>query len=313
MPYGPLISLTGDQAVQLGEQIIADEQAICDGLAEKLIARFDGNLIEIEGRKEDGRLDFNYGVIIDLQNMIFETDKYRHRTRMCVTVCQHGTKSKIWFRTQCIMRRTGPDAGWMAPIHFDGAELEVFFAEAEKLSDVALSALQESYDELLQPYAPTEADQDPAHLSVANVFEFKTFDSDSDKLPWLFHELKHGASFTGTLIDSMSQTGHTTNPAMVAVKLALSTAVAGANATDKDVLEDLKTKPGFSIVDHASAFGDFGVFVQKTVSTELSKSDNRFFAGATYDPDAHVPEKNNADSPAYRVAAEMLATVTDSV
>lgn len=312
-PYGDLINLTGNQAVELGRKIIADEQVICDVLAEKYVDGVDGNLVELgEMRKKDGRLDFNYGVITDLQNMVFETDRYTHRTRMCVTVCQHGTRSKVWFRTQCTLRRASPDAAWEAPIRFDEEMLADYFKEASKLSQVALKALIEIYDERLQPYVSVDKDGDEAHLCVANNFEFKTFDTDNDKLPLLFQELKQGSSFTETLLENLEQGKPSKDPAMTVVNLAIP-ALEDEGRTDAEILEYMKNNDDFSIVDHASAYGDIGIFVQRSVSMHGSPAKNEFFAGVTYDPDAKDGDKAPAKSPAYRVAAEMLATVTDNI
>lgn len=307
-PAGDLISLTGDQAVELGAEFIAKETEICDALAAKIIDLAPAVLGEVPGRKADARLNFTYGVIVDLQNTVFETKNYRHLTRVCVTVCQHGTKSKIWFRSQCSEFRRSEDADWDVAVDMTSDHLEAFFEEAQELGRVTLQAVQALYDVRLQPYIKEALDGSEAHLQVANQFEFKTFDSDSPRLETLFQNLKTGQSFTGMLAANLEQRPETLDPAMLAVKFALP-----EQKDIKTALASLRSDDKFSIVDHATAVGDIGVFVRHCDGPCCKESTHQVFCGATYDPDAHNREKDGGASPAFRVAAEMLAAVTAEI
>jgi len=307
-PVGDLINLSGDQAVELGEEFIAHETEICDDLTAHIIELAPTVLSEVSGRKADARLNFTYGVIVDLQNTVFETKNFRHHTRVCVTICQHGTKSKIWFRSQCSQYRPSESADWDVAVDMTEAHLEAFFDEAHDLGEVALDAVQELYDERLQSYIGAALNGTEMRLRVANRFEFKTFDSDSPRLESLFEDLKTGQSFTRTLEANLEERPKALDPAMTAVKIALP----GQDDLRK-ALVSLRSDAEFSIVDHATAIGDIGVFVRHCDGPSCKNSTHQVFCGATYDPEAHNRGKRNSDSPAFRVAAEMLATVTAEV
>ena len=313
-PSGDLISLTGDQAVQLGEEFLGRETSITNDISRSVIdaaAKLDSPIALVETadkRSEDARLDFAHGVIVDFQNAYFESALFKHRTRVCVTVCQHGTKSKIWFRSQCVGFRERQDKEWYPAIDMSEARITAFFDQAHHIGELALSAVQSIYDEHLKCLIVAELGEHEAHLHIANRFEFRTFDSDSERLETLYYKLKRGDSFTETLKDNLEKQPGDIEPAMTAVNVALPEFPDPLLA-----LASLKDDEKFSVVDHASAVGDIGIFVRELVEETDEESALQLFSGAAFDPSADNPDKDAIESPAYRVATEMLATVTAEI
>lgn len=315
-PFGRLVSLTGDEAVKLGREFLADETLISDELSLAVTTGAGAlpksiTLVETDERTEDGRLDFAHGVIVDLQNTYFRSERFHHRTRICVTVCQHGTKSKIWFRSHCVGFRNSTDDQWHLPINMHEEQMSAFFDEAHDIGELALNAVQNIYDTRIQPYVETKLQGDEAHLYAANRYEFRTFDSDSPKLETLYYKLKNGFSFTETLKENLEEEPDVVEPAMMAVNVAL--AHKNGPVDSLQALASLKADDDFSVIDHASAVGDIGIFVHQVVAETDDASELQLFSGAAYDPSADDPKKRATESPAFRVATEMLATVTADI
>lgn len=303
VPANRIVSLNRDDAVALGREIIASEAEICDLFVERFIASFDTQIAEFDDRWDDARLDFAHGVIIDLRNMFFETEEFRHRVRLCITVCQHGKKSKIWFRTECsAVKLSGK---WHAPIELSENDLARFFNEAEPMADCALSQLQDIYRDIVQSYVDCTVPGGEVELSLAEQFEFKVFDSDSERLPELFFDLKKGYSFTEWVGDRLLRNSKEAETALVAMNIAIPD-----NLPAIETLKSMRGDGSISIVDHASIEGDLGVFIKRSEPSTKRHVERVSFVGAAYDPSSREPDKKPGHSPAYRISAEMLARVT---
>jgi len=303
VPETRVVSLDRDDAVALGREIIAAEASLCDLFVERFTADFGEQIAEYDIRWDDARLDFAHGVIIDLRNVFFETKEFRHRVRLCITVCQHGKKSKIWFRTECVARKALGE--WAAPIELSESDLTRFFDESERMAESALSQLQNIYQETVQSYVDRTNPGGEVELNLAEQFEFKVFDSDSERLPELFFDLKIGHSFTEWVGDRLESEPKAAETAVVAMNIAI--------PDNQPALETLKSMRGnraISIVDHASIDGDLGVFIKRREPDAAKHIERVSFVGAAYDPSSKVPDKKPGHSPAYRISAEMLARVT---
>lgn len=306
VPDNRVLGLDRDEAVALGRRIIAGEAALCDEFVTGFTASVYGDITEFRERENDARLDFAHGVIVDLRNMYFETEQYRHRVRLCITVCQHGKKSKIWFRAECIGVRAGD--GWRAAIELSEKDLQTYFDETEQMADAALLVLQNAYQQRVQSYVDDTVRGRVVKLHLAEQFEFKVFDSDNSYLPKLFFDLKTGHSFTDWVSNLLEEQPKFAETAVVAMNIAI--------PDDKPPLDTLKSMReigGVSIIDHASIDGDFGVFIKRSKDRAGSNAKRSSYVGAAYDPDSRSPDKKFGQSPAFRLSAEMLARVTSDL
>lgn len=298
-----VVSLDRDAAVTLGRELISSEAELCDLFVSELIANFAGEIVEYDARSDDAKLDFAHGVIVDLRNMFFQTPAFRYRVRLCITVCQHGKKSKIWFRAECIS--VNSKGSWVAPIELSEGDLKRYFAEAEQLADTGLSVLQHIYQDRVQSYIDRTSPGGEIVLSLAEQFAFKVFDSDSERLPELFFDLKTGYSFTDWVSDKLATQPKDAETAVLAMNIALPD-----NLPAIDTLKSMRGNRAVSIVDHASIDGELGVFIKQRSPAAGAEAGRVTFVGAAYDPSSKTPDKKPGASPAFRLSAEMLARVT---
>lgn len=306
VPNDRVLGLDRDEAVALGRRVIDNETGLCDEFVEAFVASLDGEITEFREREDDARLDFAHGVIIDLRNMYFETERFRHRVRLCITVCQHGKKSKIWFRAECIEIQV--DGEWRAPIGLAEKNLQEYFDEAERMAEAGLLVLQNAYQRRVQDYVDDTEPGKVVELHLAEQFEFKVFDSDNDYLPKLFFDLKTGHSFTDWVSNLLKKDPKHAETAIVTMNIAIPD-----DLPPIDTLKSMREIGGVSIVDHASIDGELGVFIKRSSARPSSNTKRSSYVGAAYDPDSRSPNKKFGQSPAFRISAEMLARVTSNL
>lgn len=300
-----VLSLDRDEAVGLGRAIIKNEAKIAADFVERFFAAYPEDVSEFCDRGGDARLDFSHGVIIDLENMFFKTANFQHRIRLCLTVCQHGKKSKIWFRSECVGYLTAATQEWTQPIELSEDDLARFFAEAEQMSDVALNELQRLYGERLQMFSDEHLEGATATLYLAEQFEFKTFDSDSVRLCDLFFDLKKGATFTEWVKDRLETDARDAETAVMTMNLAIPDELPAMQT-----LMSMRNNPDVSIIDHASIDGELGVFIKRLTTSPDRSLPKASYVGAAFDPTSYSTNRRYGDTPAFRLSAEMLARVT---
>ncbi|MEL7098547.1 MAG: hypothetical protein AAGM84_06930 [Pseudomonadota bacterium] len=296
---GVRLGLNQDDAVTFAKQTFGKEQGLIEELVSGLVQ---DNTLGIELAQDlnadDARLTFSRGVIIDLRNIGFASAGYHHRIRMCMTVCQGGQHSKIWFRAVC--RKYVKDGEWADPVHMDDEALRKYFAEAERIGQVALDKFAQIYQRELAAFMETDATRKISNLSLSPEFSFvfRTFDSDNEGLLHLHDALGAGKSMTQWLEKN------TLPPGDLVTELTLPQ-IDRRNRR----LEALRA-PGakFAVLDYVTRDGEPGIFLR---DESLQQSENRVaFNGVVFDEDAAEPNVPASASPAFSVAAEMLAGVT---
>ncbi len=253
------------------------------------------------------RFSNDRGLILDLPNMIFDTPKYRHRVGLSLTVCMPNTRSKLWFRSQCIGIRHGEDFEPAVELSFQ--RLEQFFEEASRIAEPAIQSLRAEYIGAVQATLGPRNKDLKIDLKPAKEFRFKVFDSNGNdlstgsKLEDFFQALEGGASFTGHLKNYIQTNTTPEHPALIATRLNNLEQFEGA-----DVISELEKHRGdIKIFGHQNRDDQSGVFISRKENPSALLTQT--FSGVTLDPNANRPERDLAHAPAVCLTAEILAGI----
>ena len=288
-----------DQAVEVAKAAIENPDILYDEISDQLAAHVDVPAVEVPGsRGSDAQLTFTNGVIVDFANVSFQTGGFQHRVRMCMTVCQHGQRSKIWFRSAC--EKVWRDGAWDEPVHMTHAELGAFFEEADALSANCLISLRAYYRDLLTDQGAQLCGADVLTVTLENdrEFVFRGFDSDNPRLNELFSMLDEGGSFTEWLEENELPPGDfVTSMTLPEIegRIARLNALRGM---DNQV----------EVLDYVTRAGEAAVFVRD--KSHIADANRDLFVGVAFAPDAAVRGERFHNSPVFTIAANMLAGAT---
>lgn len=251
------------------------------------------------GRSNDARLSFNRGVIVDLRNGVFDTVSFRHRVRMCVTVCQGGQTSKVWFRSQCIgLYRDGEFIG---SDQMTFAEMTKFFTESQTIGEESVDFLQDIYRGEIQRLFDGKGIAREVSLDKVKDFRFRLFDSDHAMVLDAGIKVSRGASL-GAITGAIAESERDENPLVIVNRLAAAEAAGHQIIPDLDKsVEILGNMHGVRVIPYETVGGRSSILIE-IPNVDAHGEGRSDYVGVAYSDNA-----DHEESPALTTAAELLA------
>lgn len=290
-------SLASADAASVGEGLYRTADIAMAQVATMVRSEFKFAVEKIDDKRS---LSYAQGVVVDFANYTITSEQFVHRVRLSFTVCQFGSRSKLWFRSQCAEIKRG--GGFEEAQEFVLEDLQAFLDEAKVLGEATLPLMLAHYRDVIAGHM-TGREDGPVRLKPKNEFQFLTFDSDRHEVGDLFDQLQMGDRFTNVLLEApMIAETRKPHPMVLATQL-------GLGAGEVEVLVERIRDQDVKIFGAVNKFDSPGLFLRHRPTN--SAVPREAFFGVAYREQNEGFDFNR--SPASSLSAQIIPGIVNAV